>query len=334
MLKGALLALALGACSFEPGQSAAGDDVAIDAQPENPNDPDGDGVEATDNCPTTPNADQADTDSDGLGDVCDNCLANPNPLQRDHDGDGRGDECDMCPHIAAPSDVDDDGDGIGLDCDPEPSVKNPPAYFNGFYDPPDATWTVAAGLITDWEVVTLEDGRVGWRQKVLDGSKRHQILLVGSRQEHYLESSVIIETVAAADATSDLRSATISYGFARGGTTDFYFNCGVRRDVSGTPTNDVIATALRDDTNDDDASTEWTGTIDTAIHFTATGTRSGGSGAGTGTSALKCNAVQDATTQPISNNSGDIPDGRIGLRTYGMTAWFDYIFDVEPIVAP
>jgi len=44
-----------------------------------PNDRDHDGVSNTsDNCPDTANTDQADTDSDGKGDVCDACPA-PNP---------------------------------------------------------------------------------------------------------------------------------------------------------------------------------------------------------------------------------------------------------------
>ncbi len=46
----------------------------------NPNDTDNDGVlNPSDNCPNTPNADQADADADGKGDVCDPCPAEANP---------------------------------------------------------------------------------------------------------------------------------------------------------------------------------------------------------------------------------------------------------------
>ena len=44
---------------------------------------------------------QADTDGDGVGDVCDNCVFAHNPEQIDMDNDGKGDICD--------SDVDGDG---------------------------------------------------------------------------------------------------------------------------------------------------------------------------------------------------------------------------------
>lgn len=60
-------------------------------------DTDGDGVpDATDNCPVTPNADQADSDGDGVGDACDNCPT-PNTDQADADFDGIGDVCDPTP---------------------------------------------------------------------------------------------------------------------------------------------------------------------------------------------------------------------------------------------
>ena len=66
-------------------------------------DSDGDGVrDPLDNCPTTPNADQADADGDGVGDACDNAPNMANPSQTDTDGDGTGDAAD----------TDDDGDGV------------------------------------------------------------------------------------------------------------------------------------------------------------------------------------------------------------------------------
>lgn len=107
-------------------------------------DRDGDGIfDSEDNCPDTPNTDQADMDGDGIGDVCDddrdgdgvlnqvdNCPDIPNSDQGDIDRDGIGDVCDddrdgdgvrndfdNCPDIPNLDQADRDGDGIGDVCD-------------------------------------------------------------------------------------------------------------------------------------------------------------------------------------------------------------------------
>ncbi len=51
-------------------------------------------MDSEDNCPLTPNEDQADRDEDGVGDACDNCPDIANTNQQDADHDGIGDVCD------------------------------------------------------------------------------------------------------------------------------------------------------------------------------------------------------------------------------------------------
>jgi len=110
----------------------------------------GETTDCDDNCIETPNADQADSDADGVGDVCDpdrdgdgvpqdgdgngtdgdnpcadgattgcddNCPDTPNDDQLDSDGDGAGDACD-------PGDGDADGDGVLDDIDNCVDVPN------------------------------------------------------------------------------------------------------------------------------------------------------------------------------------------------------------------
>lgn len=61
-------------------------------------------LECLDNCASSSNADQVDTDGDGVGDVCDNCPNDANSDQANMDDDAAGNVCDVdeCSTTEAP----------------------------------------------------------------------------------------------------------------------------------------------------------------------------------------------------------------------------------------
>lgn len=139
-----------------------------------PFDPDGDGVDnPADNCPATPNPDQADDDGDGIGNACE---ANGAP---DADGDGRPDSADNCVSVWNVNQGDDDRDGVGNVCDPTPR------------GPPPLPWNnhVLARAFVKWKDELMcrlnncmKPGGTGtWSTTCGDGAKTWTVTLNGLR---------------------------------------------------------------------------------------------------------------------------------------------------------
>ncbi|MFN2383988.1 MAG: thrombospondin type 3 repeat-containing protein, partial [Gemmatimonadota bacterium] len=114
----------------------AADGGTTDEPPQPPDsvDTDGDGIDDwIDNCPGTPNADQADDDGDGIGDAC-GWIDEPPQEDGDSDGDGWLDSEDVCPWTFDPDQEDADGNGIGDACE-RPDDGGNPCVIDG--DPGD-----------------------------------------------------------------------------------------------------------------------------------------------------------------------------------------------------
>src|SRR3954449_8753320 len=129
------LALLIGLLFFIAGVPAMGVVMLAPAPAVAAGDADNDGIpDDTDNCPSTPNASQADLDGDHIG----------NPCDPDRDGDGHANGSDAFPDSGAEwadadfdgigdnADTDDDDDGVADLSDNCPTLfNNSQANFDG-----------------------------------------------------------------------------------------------------------------------------------------------------------------------------------------------------------
>lgn len=134
------LAFGLAACGTNPPPPAEVNVLLnlgkVAPPPANCQDSDGDAVEVlpacADNCPTVANADQHDSDADGIGDACEGL---PPPTScTDPDGDAVEvlPTCaDNCPTVANADQRDGDADGIGDACDVVQPPPPPPPPLPG-----------------------------------------------------------------------------------------------------------------------------------------------------------------------------------------------------------
>jgi subtilisin-like proprotein convertase family protein len=109
-------------------------------------DSDGDGIpDNVDNCPSTPNTDQADLDVDTIGDVCDD----------DIDGDGILNNVDNCPTTPNADQADSNSNGIGDVCDEECETLSSTDVPITITTTGNVTYTAEVNFSTDFQITDV-----------------------------------------------------------------------------------------------------------------------------------------------------------------------------------
>ncbi len=282
--------LVAGGCSFDGGGLGGGG--SVDARPDAP--------------PVD------DTDGDGVADPDDNCPALAND-QKDHDGDGVGDPCDDCPHLADPTQPRLlDTDPVGDACDPRPYTGGDAiALFAPFDDPAELQgWKTGSGT----EVWNVANGALvqpsltpGARLFYLDTEFDRVAVDVGVR--------IDVVPPRALDDLDDDGTRSIGVAMALVPDDDAYYLCNLRDNLAGSQTTQLRLTRLGEEIAELDQA-------DLSLEL-APG-RAVFHGAQL-PSSEQCTLEYGGSTT-ASSLDGTLRDGgRIGLRTNGVSASFEYV---------
>jgi len=200
-------------------------------------DDDNDGVnDDSDNCHYRPNADQGDSDDDGIGNACedtdgdhifdvdDNCPAAANVDQDDTDSDGLGDACDPdidaddiandednCAGVPNPDQADTDGDDLGDACDDDWDNDEIPDYVDPCLD--DASNECPQTEDDDLEVYRLSGGHQGTLNVLLNDNDSYGDGLTLTDFSDGLHGSVDCSNAGVCTYTADDDFAAGSDGF-------------------------------------------------------------------------------------------------------------------------
>jgi len=269
-----------------------------------------------------------DFDEDGVPDISDNCVQTPNADQANEDSDVFGDACDNCPHITNPTQADTGetlnggtADGIGDDCDPRPDGDGDVMLvFDGFNGSTlNPMWQNGPGTGSDtWELT----GTGFLRQPMTDVVSRSLMYMGTNESQAIVTTRFQAVVVAPATDPGDVSRSVGPIGaWADGTDLGSGYACLHHLNPSDLAAGTELSLARYDDSGGvqlDFTPLGWTlqpATVyASALYWNGIDDEQGCSGVSTG-----------FATETTAGDDDTYASGTFGVRTYGVSAQFAYV---------
>lgn len=277
-----------------------GCDLALGLTPRDPIDTDGDMVrDEADNCPETANLDQHDEDADMIGDLCDNC-----------------------PHIANQSQDNTDEDGIGEACDDSPGLLDCIVRFDPFTSPTALLASKGTWVAQGSDFLAQISANVDNAYAIVDMVPHDNPLIVTRARVTILGNATAYNNVGV------WGEATVAEPLA--GVPEVGFLAEVGRTIMVMPA-DTSRAGLHVQKHENAAVTSnfqfvafspvqaltATSVVDLRLDMR-------------GVTALRSSASIDGGAELVlSSTIGEIPAGRVALRSHNLAVAFEYVVIIE-----